>query len=311
MSIDLKLALNALSDIVANRPLPLREFDQIYMKMGDMIVHAEWMARQFEDKSLVFVGDGDAVGLALAHLLGTGVLKYGPSKITVLDFDERMVQSINLFAAKAQAADKAYGDRIEARLYNVLDPLPDDLLGAYDGFHINPPWGQYNDGESVVVFLERAVQCTRVGGAGVVVIADDPGRPWTNQVLRRTQGAALEHGLVVQQMIPQLHSYHLDDAPDLKSCSLVFRKVQADAIPNARVTGERLEHFYGRNRTLRVQYVRERPDPVPGTAAPGLYEFELLAPPAADETAADGATSAATATDAGPPRTDGAAAPPH
>lgn len=277
--------MNALSDVVTNRPLPLREFDQIYMKTGDMVVHAEWMARQFDRKRLVFVGDGDAVGLALAHLMGTRVLAYGPSKITVLDFDERMVNAINLFAAKARAADEAYGDRIEARLYNVLDALPDDLLGAYDGFHINPPWGQYNDGESVLLFLERAVQCTRVGGTGVVVIADDPGRAWTNNVLRRAQRAALDSGLVVQQMIPQLHSYHLDDAPDLKSCSLVFRKVEPDAVPNTRVTGERLEHFYGRNRTLRVHYVRERPDPVPGTAAPSLYYFEPLAPAAATEAA--------------------------
>lgn len=272
MSLDLKLALNALSDVVTNRPLPLREFDQIYMKMGDMVVHAEWMARQFDGKRLVFVGDGDAVGLALAHLVETKVLKYGPAQITVLDFDQRMVNSINRFAANAE-----YGDRINARLYNVLDAVPRDLLGAYDGFHINPPWGQYNDGESVVVFFERAVQCTRVGGTGVVVIADDAELPWTNRVLRRTQQAALDHGLVVQQMIPQLHSYHLDDAPELKSCSLVFRKTEADAIPNARITGERLEHFYGRDRTLRVQYVLERPDPVPNVAAPGFYELVPLA----------------------------------
>lgn len=300
MPLDLRSVLNALSDVVANRPRPLREFDQIYMKMGDMVLHAEWMARQFADKSLVFVGDGDAVGLALAHLVGTKVLPQGPSKITVLDFDERMVNSINLFAAKARAADEAYGDRIEARLYNVLDPLPADLLSAYDGFHINPPWGQYNDGESVVVFLERAVQCTRAGGAGVVVIADDPDTPWTNTVLRRTQQAALDYGLVAQQMIPEFHAYHLDDAPELKSCSLMFRRTGAEvAIPNAPIAAGRLEHFYGRDQTPRVRYVRERPDPGPGTAAPSLYEFELLAP------AADATTAAAPAVDAAEPPANG------
>ena len=282
MPLDLRLALNALSDVVNNRPRPLREFDQIYMKVGDMVVHAEWMARQFTGKRLVFVGDGDAVGLALAHLMGEEVLTYGPSHITVLDFDERMVNSIQRFADKAEITE-----RITSRLYNVLDPLPEELLGAFDGFHINPPWGQYNDGESVVVFLERAIQCTRVGGAGVVVIADDAELKWTNDVLARTQLSALRAGLVVQQMIPRLHTYHLDDAPELHSCSLMFRKVADDGLPNAYVTGERLEHFYGRDQTLRVQYVRERPDPAPDREPPGLYEFEMLRGSQPDVTPSD------------------------
>jgi hypothetical protein len=32
--IDLKAAINAVSDVVQNRPRPIREFDQIYMKTG-------------------------------------------------------------------------------------------------------------------------------------------------------------------------------------------------------------------------------------------------------------------------------------
>ena len=41
MQYDLKAALNAISDVVQNRPLPLREFDQIYMKVGDMVEQAQ------------------------------------------------------------------------------------------------------------------------------------------------------------------------------------------------------------------------------------------------------------------------------
>src|SRR2546427_8747449 len=152
MPLDLRLALNAVSDIVTNRPLPLREFDQIYMKIGDIVVHAEFVARRFDKRKVVFVGDGDAIGLAMVHLMNEKVIAYGPSHVTVLDFDERLVNSVNTFAA-----DYECGDRIEARLYNVVDALPHKLLGAFEGFHINPPWGQYNDGESVAVFLERAI----------------------------------------------------------------------------------------------------------------------------------------------------------
>ena len=39
--IDLREAVNAISDVVQNRPRPLREFDQIYMKTGDMVLQGE------------------------------------------------------------------------------------------------------------------------------------------------------------------------------------------------------------------------------------------------------------------------------
>lgn len=271
MPIDLKDALNAISDIVNNRPLPLREFDQIYMKVGDMVQHAEYVARRFDKKDLVFVGDGDAVGLSVMHLAAQGVLGYGPSSLTVLDFDERMVNSITRFAEHF-----GYEQRIQAIRYNVIDELPPELLGRFGAFHINPPWGQHNEGESVVVFLQRAIQLLELNGSGIIVIADDAARAWTNQVLRRTQQAALDHGCIVETMIPGRHSYHLDDAPDLRSCTLGIRKVHPDQIANDRLRGERLENFYGRDGTLRVHYVREIPDVAPGRADDRTYEMVPL-----------------------------------
>lgn len=42
--IDLRKAINALSDVVQNRPRPIRQFDQIYMKTGDMVLQSEFVA---------------------------------------------------------------------------------------------------------------------------------------------------------------------------------------------------------------------------------------------------------------------------
>jgi predicted methyltransferase len=269
MPLDLQKALNALSDITENRPLPLREFDQIYMKAGDMVIHTEFVARRFDQRDVVFVGDGDAIALAVVHLMEQGILGYGPRSVTVLDFDERMVHSIERFAT-----DYGYEGVIRAQLYNVIDALPGEIVGAFDAFHTNPPWGQHNAGESVAVFLERGIQALRVGGLGMVVIADDKELEWTNRVLGRTQQVALANGMIVDEMVPALHSYHLDDAPDLRSCALTFRKVDADAIPNERLHDERLENFYGRTRALRVQYVRELEN---AREAPrGTYVLETL-----------------------------------
>ena len=37
--IDLRAAINAVSDVIQNRPRRLREFDQIYMKAGTSSIH--------------------------------------------------------------------------------------------------------------------------------------------------------------------------------------------------------------------------------------------------------------------------------
>lgn len=63
MTFDLRNAINAISDVVQNRPPPLREFDQIYMKVADMVIQAEYVARVFDGKDVVFVGDGDGMCL--------------------------------------------------------------------------------------------------------------------------------------------------------------------------------------------------------------------------------------------------------
>ena len=77
--IDLRLAINAISDVVQNRPRPLREFDQIYMKTGDMVLQSELVARWADGKRLAFIGDGDAISICVACLHKRDIVNYGPS----------------------------------------------------------------------------------------------------------------------------------------------------------------------------------------------------------------------------------------
>ena len=149
-SLDLRQAFNALSDVVVNRPAPLRRFDQIYMKISDMLLQAEHLTRWLDGKSVAFLGDGDAIGLALIHLQAEGVLQRGPNQVHVLDFDERIVNSINKFATTYDLEGK-----ISAELYNVADPLPETHIGKYDAFYTNPPFGASNDGRSMEAFIKR------------------------------------------------------------------------------------------------------------------------------------------------------------
>lgn len=271
--IDLREALNAISDVVMNRPRALREFDQIYMKSGDMVLQSELVASWADKKSLAFIGDGDAISVCVAYLKTRGIIEYGPEKITVFDFDERIVQAVKRFA------DKERIENLDALLYNCLDAFPSQSQGEFDYFYTNPPWGASNNGESVNVFTQRGMEATAHRGAGMIVIADDKELDWAKQVLGSVQRFSSERGYFVSQMMPRMHSYHLDDAPSLRSCNLIISALPGNtrAAPSEAITApDRLENFYGRSRSPRVRYVREKKRLDYGKAHEDEYSIELL-----------------------------------
>lgn len=269
--VDLRKAINAVSDVVQNRPRPLRVFDQIHMKTGDMVLQAEVVADWADGKRLAFVGDGDAISVAVAYLQSRDVLSFGPSHVTVFDFDERTVESILRFA------DREAITNLDAKLYNVLDPVP--AVQTYERFYTNPPWGASNKGESVNVFVERGMELIAYEGDGMVVIADDDELPWPKQVLAGVQTFAIGKGFYVSKMQRKLHEYHLDDAPGLRSCNLYLSSLPGNTpqrASSAITDPKRLENFYGLRQAPRVRYVRARRFLDYGVAHEDEYELEML-----------------------------------
>ena len=269
--VDLRKAINAVSDVVQNRPRPLRVFDQIHMKTGDMVLQSEMIADWADGKRLAFIGDGDAISVCVAYLRARDVLTFGPSHITVFDFDERTVEAVMNFADRERISN------LDARLYNVLDAM--EPGERYDCFYTNPPWGASNNGESVNVFVQRGMEATGHVGEGVVVIADDDELAWPKHVLASVQGFAAREGFYVSKMQRKLHEYHLDDAPELKSCNLYLAAVPGNptrAISESISDLRRLEHFYGLSQEPRVRYVRARRRLDYGVAHEDEYELELL-----------------------------------
>jgi predicted methyltransferase len=268
---DLRAATNAISDVIQNRPRPLRVFDQIYMKAGDMVLQSEMVARWADGKRLAFIGDGDSISVCVAYLQHRGILNYGPTRITVFDFDERMCFAI------ARFADKERLEQLSAQLYNCFDAFPGP--NNFDCFYTNPPWGASNIGESVKVFTQRGMEATEYGGAGLIVLADDLELEWPRQVLANVQNFVLKSGYMVERMMPRLHSYHLDDAPELRSCNLLIR-----ALPNNQARGpslaitdpSRIRQFYGRESIARVRYVREKTRLDYGKAHEDEYILEMM-----------------------------------
>ena len=270
--INLKDAINAVSDVVQNRPRPLRDFDQIYMKTGDMVLQSELVARWAKGRRLAFVGDGDAISVCVALLQARDIFDEGPDEITVFDFDERICSAISRFA------DHAGIKSLSAKLYNCADALPAEVIGKFDCFYTNPPWGASNGGESVKAFMQRGFEVTGYAGEGLVVIADDHEREWPQHVLAEAQKFALSSEQYVQKMQSKMHLYHLDDAPDLRSCNLFFKALPVDraATVSTPLAKDRLANFYGRGQPLTIRYVREKKRVDYGKAHDEEYSIESM-----------------------------------
>lgn len=268
--IDLRKAINAVSDVVQNRPRPLRHVDQIYMKTGDMVLQSEMVAKWADGKRLAFIGDGDAISVCVALLKSREIFGFGPATITVFDFDERICGAV------ARFADKERLETLSSVLYNALDEFP--ACGEFDCFYTNPPWGASNEGESVKVFAQRGFEAVGYEGEGMIVIADDHELEWPQVVLHRTQQFAINCGFYVQKMQSRLHLYHLDDAPDLRSCNLVLKSLpgNAKAVQSQPImSADRLAHFYGKDKTPRTRYIRENKRVDYGKAPEDEYKLEL------------------------------------
>jgi hypothetical protein len=113
----------------------------------------------------------------------------------------------------------------------------------------------------------------------MIVIADDEELPWPKQVLANVQRFAIQNGFFVTRMMPRLHVYHLDDAPNLKSCNLIVASVpgnERNEASQAIKDPNRLRNFYGQSRAPEVRYVREKKRLDYGKAHEDEYHFERL-----------------------------------
>jgi predicted methyltransferase len=224
------------------------------MKTADMLLQTEHVGRYFNNKRVIFIGDGDAIGLCLVHLHNQHKLEQGPKSVHVLDFDERVVLSIQHFAKRFDIED-----RVSASLYNVADPLPEQYWQQFEGFYTNPPFGASNGGRSIEAFLKRGVEAVGDEALGCLVIADHYDYPWTQNVLFATEQLVLSNGFAISELLPRFHHYHLDDAPELTSCSMIIRRVKYDKVPynSQPLDFSMLANFYGEESPLRVKYIRD------------------------------------------------------
>lgn len=214
------------------------------MRTSDLARQAKLVAPLLENQKVAFVGDMDGT----AALLGLLAVDGGPApeSVLVLDFDDRV-----LAAAESLARKHGLVNTLTTRLYNVFDPVPDDLRGVYDWFYTNPPYGSQNQGASARLFLTRGCELVGKKGSGCTILPDDPIRPWARTAMFVTQQFLLASGWMIREKVDQLHRYHLDDDPELSSSLIIVdRTMQETDVPmpyaGRSVEMNEIPNFYGR-----------------------------------------------------------------
>lgn len=253
------------------RPSSLRAFDQIPMRQNHLLQQVKFMAPRLAGKSVAFMGDHDSASLLLG-LLGVLGRSSLPKNMLLLDFDERLLVTAQKVAKKFQ-----FDHILECRLYNVFDPIPEDLVGVFDWFYTNPPYGCRNEGESARLFVTRCCRLAKNNNSrGCIILPDDDEREWTRVAMLATQRFLCQHNWAVDEKISQFHKYHLDDDRELTS-SLLLVKCGLEAnnlselMPYARraVHYDEIEHFYGESvRAPYPHYIRHD----------GSYDFDWYNP---------------------------------
>ena len=236
--------------LVEERPDPLRRYDQIHMNLDDLAGHMLRIAPAMANRDVFVMGDSDGlvVGFSCAAKLG---LIPSPRRILFCDFDRRVVRYVRSTARRWRA-----DSLLATFVYNVFDPLPDAAIRSSDFFHTNPPYGQFNEGRSVIAFLERCVGALRPQGSGVVITANDTAYPWTLGVLESILRTVPSLGLSPRRIEDRCHRYSLDDQPDLRS-----GVIWCDAprpTPNYLYLGlptEFVDSFYGRHTIPIPRYI--------------------------------------------------------
>lgn len=254
----------ALVDLVAqvtqhpDRPRPIRPVDQIFMLPGSQLVQALLAIDYLKYRDVVFMGDGDCMGLVVAHLANKNVFK-GPAKIRIFDFDERILD----FIKKGINDLGLPHDLISCYRYNVRDPIPEQFAQAHEVFYTNPPYGSADQGECAKLFLARCMElCKPAPSWGMALLPFAHKEDWSRLAMGNIQTFLCECGYVVSEMIREIHQYHLDDRPSLRSCNVVVDRVHNRPMPNTgrKFADDEMPLFYGRTPRRMPSYIDKKGD---------------------------------------------------
>ena len=152
-----------------------------------------YQAGALEGKRIIFLGDDDAISVAVALLGKTLGYRRLCRQLTVVETDRRFLRYI-------QDTARAEGVEIECLEHDLRQPLPELLLGHYDTFETDPPYTP----DGLALFVSRAISAVKTGPGQQGFVSFGMQSPDAFlEVLRRV----VTMGLVVQEVIPGFNDY--------------------------------------------------------------------------------------------------------
>lgn len=175
--------------IAAGRPEAIQDYDQGYVTEESTLYRIAfmWSRGDLAGKEILVLGDDDLVSLAAA-------LTGAPKRVVMLDIDERLVEFIREVA-------RSEGLQVEALRHDLREPLPEELLGAFDTFFCDPTESL----RGFLAFAGRGISSLR--GPGCAGYMGLTRREASLAKWRAIQRELLARGAVLTDLRDDFHDY--------------------------------------------------------------------------------------------------------
>ena len=227
-------------EIAASRPEAIQDYDQGYVTEESTLYRIAfmWARGDLGGKEILVLGDDDLVSLAAA-------LTGAPKRVVMLDIDERLVEFVREVARRE-------GLQVEALRHDLREPLPEELLSAFDTFFCDPTESL----RGFLAFAGRGISALKgPGSAGYMGLTR---REASLSKWRAIQRELLERGAVLTDLRDDFHDYvnwpyietmrsweHLPvkrvpgrDEPWYRSALIRIELVEAPVVENVRLEGD-------------------------------------------------------------------------
>ncbi|MFX1313111.1 MAG: adenosylmethionine decarboxylase [Promethearchaeota archaeon] len=191
--------LNDLKNLLENRPVPEFALDQSHADFSTIVKKVLYLLKkgEIEGRKIIFLGDDDAISLAL------GLTKLA-DEITVVDIDKRVLEFIS------QSIEKLDLKNINVLNHDLREPCPKGIVNKYDDVIMDPPYTN----EGLRLFLKRARQVLKsnininskiypiIGKKCLLSFGNKP-----PEEMQKLQLSILDHGFIINEMLPDFNHY--------------------------------------------------------------------------------------------------------
>lgn len=210
---DFQEILEKFKEIVKERPEPIVEYIQGYMKEEDVIRRIVFMHsyQDLKDKNIILIGDDDLLSIALA-------LTKLPKRVVVLDIDERLVNFL-------KEINRKYDFNIEIIKYNVSEPFPKKLIKKFDVFSCEP----LETYSGLKLFIGRGINSLKKNGVGyfglTIQEASYPKWRYIQEFINRSNG-------VITDIIKGFSSYPVNSYETFNCEEILLKRLKISLKPS-------------------------------------------------------------------------------